>query len=247
MKITKKGGIFVALLCLCLIAVWALFLRSESPSGGRNIVPVTELPDCFRTDVSAIREITQCDVFPVFEVKELWFDQSDSSHCFPHLECSFKKELTEQQFSALVDMCDSVYWDSDKDGTLCFSRGWSTKDQMEVPAGMEEDVFVSIEKLCKTGFTLSFMKNVKGDRIEDDFLSKLTDYTFPPFSVVSYMNDGDEMRATLRFHHPVDKHTVEALSYDSDEIKIDTVINGQCFFFTMLANELIADLSISPK
>ena len=247
MTITKRVGIIgIAILCLCLIAVWLFFVWSGSLSG-RNIVPITELPDCFRTDASAIREITQCDDFPDFEVKELWFDQPDSNHCFPHLECCFKEELTEQQFLALADMCDKVYWDSDKDGTLCFSRGWSTKDFMEVPAGMEDDIFVSIEKLTKTGFTLSFQKNVKGDWIEDDFLNKLTNCTFPPFSVVNYENDGYAMRAKLRFHHPVDKQTFDALSFDSEEIKIDTVINGHWIFCTMDANDLIADLFISPR
>lgn len=212
-------------------------------------VSITELPSSYKTDINSIREITMCETFPDFVINELWFYKNDSDHSEPHLECSFKREMTDEEFETFCEIGNSVCWDYEKDNTMSFTRGWSKKEFMDIPDGMEEDMVVNIIMLSKYGFTLSYYKNAKSEKIEDDYIDNLTGYSFPTFSVVSYENDGETTRAKILFNNYIDKLIADKLTnpVDSMEIRIDTIINNNWIYLSMIRNERVADIIISTR
>ena len=246
-KILKILGVIITAIAICIIGiiVWllSLYIIDENK---KEYFSIADLPNYCITDASIIREIIERKDLPDFQVKELWYYKSDTCHCVPFIECSFNKKMTEEEFMEFCDKTKYVYWDSDKDGTLLFSRGWSMKEYMEVPKGMDENLVIKIYKLSQRGFTLSYKRNVSGEKIDDDFINKLTGHVFPSFSVLSYENDGETVRAKLLFSNLVEKKTADALSngLDSMEIIVDTLVGNKRVFFDMLRNEKQADLLI---
>lgn len=238
------GAIFVAfIICVVGITAW-LWSMNHSYEEDKVYVPIFELSEDFVTDVNIIRRVTQCEDLPEFEAKELWYHKIDGYHSEPHIECYFKKKMTEDELKKFFNIKENVFWDSDKDWTLSFSRGWSKKEYMDVPDGMKEDMAVKIEKLSQAGFTLSFWKNINTRPIESDFINKITGATFPSFSVISYRSDIDNVYAKLRFDRLVGGDIVGISQNNSDEIKVDTFINKKRILFSMLRNEQYADLEI---
>ena len=86
-----------------------------------------DIPSFCVLDVNTLREVTGNRDFPDFEAKQLWFYKSDSSHSVPHIECRFKKKMSEEDFEKFFQVESNIYWNPDKDGTLWFSRGWYKK------------------------------------------------------------------------------------------------------------------------
>lgn len=240
-----KGIINIVIIFIVILL--ALFL-SNLPY--RKVsVSITELPSSYKTDINTIRGITMCESFPDFEIDELWFYKNDSNHTKPYLECSFKKEMTDEEFETFHENGNNVCWDCEKDYTLSFSRGWSKKEFMDIPNGMEEDMVVDIINLSNYGFTLSYYKNAKSEKIEDDYINNLTGYSFPTFSVVSYENDGETTVAKLLFDNYIDKHIADDFSIPDDSmvIMIDTIINNNWISLSMIRNERVADLIIMNR
>ena len=238
-----KAILIAFIICVVAIIAW-LWSMSRSYEEDKVFGPISDLSEDFVTDVNIIRRVTQCEELPEFEAKELWYHKIDSFHSELHIECYFKKKMTENEFKKLFNIKENVYWTSDKDWTLFFSRGWSKKEYMDVPDGLKEDIAVKIEKLSQAGFILSFWKNVNTRPIESDFINQITGATFPSFSVISYRSDIDNVYAKLRFDSFVDKKIVEVSQNISDEIKVDTIINNKRILFSMLRNEQYADLEI---
>lgn len=227
-----------------LVFLW-FFDKDNSIKDDREYVQIEELQDYFVRNINIIRFVTECNDFPDYEARKLWYHRIDGYHTEPHIECFFKREMTKEEFIKLSKITHNIYWRVDKDGTLRFSRGWSQKEFMEIPVGMMENMLVRIEKLSQSGFTLSYRDNVKGERIDGDFLNKLTGKTFPAYSVVDYNNDGVRIYAQLQFENLVDTGTInELLASDSLDIKFDTVLNNKRFFFSMPKNEKLAILKI---
>ncbi len=215
----------------------------------RDYRPVSELNYPYVTDLQTIRRVTECPDFPDFEVKELWYDKSDSNHSAPYMECEFKKEMTDEEFMNFHDITNNVYWEPDKDYTIFFWRGWSKKEDMEVPEGMAENMVLEIVKLNKEGFEMSYHKNADGEAIASDFFDKLTGHDFPPFEVIDYRNNGKSTHAIILFADTIGQSTFNAWQdpVDSARLRIDTVDNGKCIFFTMDRNKQYANLLITPK
>jgi len=241
-----KGIIYIVVI-IGIVASLVIFLTNHPYD--HVSVPITELPSSYKTEIKSIREITMCESFPDFKIEELWFYKNDSNHTKPYLECSFKKEMTDEEFETFCEICNNVCWDSEKDFTLSFSRGWSKKEFMDIPNGMEEDMVVEINYLSNYGFTLSYHKNAKSEKIEDDFINNLTGSSFPSFTVVSYVNDGETTWVKLLFNNYIDKHIADEFSNfgDSMSIMIDTIINNNWIDFSMIRNERNANLIISNR
>lgn len=250
-KCLKYLGVIIIILGIfVLIFIAFLWFCKWSINKERDYFSLEDLPHYCVIDVNKIREITECDAFPDFEATNLWYYKSDSSHTFPHIECYFKKEMSEKEYEKFWQTQRNICWGSDKDATLYFSRGWSKKEYMDIPQGMEENLVITIDKLDNAGFTLSYKRNDGWVKIDKDYINKLTGFVFPPYSVISFENDGDIIRAKLLFSDFVEKKTADALannSLDSMEIKIDTLINNKWVFFDMLRNEKHAHLFISLK
>ena len=249
-KILKILSVIITAIAICFIGiiVWLWYIN-KSIENEREYVSISDLPNYCITDASIIREITECTDLPDFQVKELWYYKSDTCHSVPYIECSFNKEMMEEEFMEFCDKLKNVCWDYDKDGTLLFSRGWSKKEYMEVPKGMDENLVIEIDKLSQQGFTLLYKRNVRSEIIDKDFINNLTGHVFPPFSVISYKNDGETVMAKLLFSNLVEKKIADALSngLDSMEIKVDTLVGNKWIFFDMLRNEKQADLLIVNK
>ena len=244
-RILKISGLFIAviILCIAVIIVWLLSMN-RSYEEEKEYAPISELSSDYVTDVDVIKGVTQCEDLPEFEARKLWYYKIDGNHSEPHIECYFKRVMTEDEFKKFFKITENIYWDSDKDWTLSFSRGWSKKGFMDVPSGMKEDMAVKIEKLSPVGFTLSYWKNVNSRPVDADSLNKIIGMTLPTFSVVSYRSDIENVYAKLRFDSMVDKNAVDVFRNNSDEIKIDTFVNKKRFFFCMYKDEQYADLEI---
>ena len=241
----KKSSILFGILigiCIIVFAASRWFYEPE-----QVISPLDDLPSYCVLDVNTIREVTECEEFPDFEATQLWYYKSDHSHSVPYIECHFKKKMNEEEFDKFCQVEKSICWGSDKDATLLFSRGWSQKEYMEIPKGMEENLFVSIDKLSRSGFTLSYKKNAGWEKIDNDYINKLTGYEFPPYTVISFENDGDTIRAILLFSNYLEKTIADVLANDLDEIKIDTLFDNKEVFFDMLTNERHAILGITHR
>jgi hypothetical protein len=243
-RVLKIFGVIIGAIIIYIvgITIW-LYSMIHYYEESKDSVPLSELPKDFVTDVDLIRNITQCQDLPEFEARKLWYHKMDGYHSEPHIDCYFKRKMTEDEFKNLFKMTENIYWDSDKDWTLSFSRGWSKKEYMDVPEGMKEDIAVKIEKLSQTGFTLSYWKNVNSRPIDCDSLNMIAEMILPSYSVVSYISDIDNIRAKLRFNN-ASKNIADVFPNGSEEIKIDTFVNGKWYIFSMYRDEKYADLRI---
>lgn len=244
-RVVKAIVIVIGAIIFCIvgITVW-LWSMSQSYEERKDYVPISELSEDFNTDVNIIRRVTQCKDLPEFEARELWYYKIDGLHSEPFIECYFRREMTEDEFKKLFKITENAYWDSDKDATLRFSRGWSKKEYMNVPEGMKEDLAIKIEKLSKAGFTLSYWKNINSRPIEPDFINKIIGTKFPSFSVISYISDHENVYAKLRFDSILDKNAVGYFQNNSDEIKVDTSLNKKRIIFSMDGDDQYADLNL---
>ena len=153
--------------------------------------------------------------------------------------------MTKEEFTKLSNITNYIYWRDDKDGTLRFSRSWSQKEYMNIPVGMMENMIVKIEKLSRSGFTLSYRDNVVGERIDSDYLNKLTGIKFPAYSVVDYYNNGMRIIAKLQFENLVDISTVKDFcESDSLEIKNNYIYNDKRVSLSIFRNMKFAKLII---
>jgi len=249
-KYLKYVGVIIGFLgIIVIIFIAILWFCNWSIKNERDYFSLEDLPSYCVTDVNKIREITECDDFPEFVAANLWYYKSDSSHTVSHIDCYFKKEMSEKEFEKFCQAQRNICWGSDKDATLYFSRGWSKKDYMDIPQGMEENLVITIDKLDCAGFTLSYKKNCGWEKIDKDYINELTGFAFPPYYVISIENDGGIIRAKLLFSDFVEKNTADALanSLDTMEIKVDTLIDNKWIFFDMLRNERHANLLISVE
>ena len=247
-KYLKYLGVIVGAIGLSIIGFIAyLLFCSWLDKRKLEYLPLEDIPSFCVLDVNTLREVTGNRDFPDFEAKQLWFYKSDISHSVPHIECRFKKKMSEEDFEKFFQVESNIYWNPDKDGTLWFSRGWSQKEYMDIPKGMEENLFISIDWLSRSGFVLSFMKNDEWVSIDKDYLNKLTGCVFPEYSVINFENGGKSISAKLLFSKYVEKNTADIFANGTDEIKVDTVIDNKRIFFDMLRDERYGDLFISQE
>ena len=252
------GLIFAAIIiCIIGIVIWRC-PKNHSYKEEKKLDPIcefrkdfvtdpnrlSELPEDFVTDVYTIREVTQCKDLPEFEAKRLWYDIMDGAHSEPHINCFFTRKMTEYEFDKFSKIKENIYWGSDSEWTLSFSRGWSKEEYMDVPKGMKEDIAVKIENLSPAGFTLSYWRNVKSKPIDGEIIKRITELRLPSFYIVSYISDLFNVHAKLRYDNMADNNMVNVIPYRSEIIKVDTFINGKWFIFKMKRDEQYADLQI---
>lgn len=158
------------------------------------------------SQISVIRELTEIDDFP--EYKLIAFEHAANSKEQEYIiECEFQPELTENKYLELVNKCSGIYWNSNKDETIRFSRGWSKKKYMSIPTGMKEESSANID-LCRWRFWITYKKNRCRKPLSSDSLNHYLGVTLPDFTIVNFIAPDE---TTIKFNEPISEDAYKTL------------------------------------
>lgn len=211
-KIIKKVGKILAIavgIIAVMLIVFILFLRSiGTPSIPEDAVLVTDSKYQHFGNVDLIREITMAQDFPPFDSKIYEYTNSKGEKEI-YLSCIFNPEVPEDSVWALRRKMKNGILHEDSNGGMDFIKGWSKKEYMSIPTGVEEEMVLTICMFCgDNDFTMSFKKNPCAGGVSKDSLNNYLGANLPEFTIVNFISPD---QTTLQFKEPISKETYKAL------------------------------------
>lgn len=209
-KILKIIGI-ILLVCVTALEHFLLFnfLSSDAdPFIPKEATLIQDKDSLF--SLNRFQKVVEVSNFPRFDTEiYAWRDSSGQEEM--RVEVTFNPVLSEQEYSDLRLVCDSsCYWDSNKDGSMTFSRGWSKRDYMEVPEGMPEERYMEVH-LNRYGMQVTLKNNPCLEMVDKDSLNRCLGVEMPDFTIVNYISP---YRTTLRLNGSVGNLCVPSERYE---------------------------------
>ena len=211
-KILKIVGKIIAI-AVGVIAVmlfgFILLLRICGTSSiPEDAVLVTDSQYQHLGNVDLIREITMVQDFPSFDSKIYEYSNSKGEKEI-YLRCLFNPEVPEDSVWALGGKMKNGIIHEHSNGDMDFIKGWSKKEYMSIPTGVEEEMVLTISIFGgNNDFTMSFKKNPCAGGVSKDSLNNYLGVNLPEFTIVNFISPDE---TTLQFKEPISKETYKAL------------------------------------
>lgn len=152
-----------------------------------------------------IEELAGIKDFSKFE-KTIYIDEINKDTVATEY-LGFEHRLNDDEYSDFFSQCESIYWQSNKDNTLTFRRGWSKKEYMPIPVGMDEEMYVEIY-VNHLGMDLTYIKNPCVETVTKDSLDKFLGVVMPDFTIINYVSPD---WTTIQFNDSIPEETYKKL------------------------------------